>query len=472
MLTILQKSAFDCWLQKIPRNESGIGAGFDKKRRYFEVKKDENPMKLLKMGSGIEMEANSMQVKLNDINDECLEKVFMHLSLDDLLAIAHTNKKLKTAANMAFVNKFGSKRFYFKISTYSRSEAIDMSEHEILIYDFKTSLRLLRCYGHLISDLAIEYDGQFYTAPVMVLYYVNQYCSKSLEKVSFHRIFELAFEFSLDLPFAKIEMVHFDCCILGEKMSKFNNWFPALRCLSLHASRFIDRSSIAVQFPRLEELDLVDMFPECLTPENVNALFRLNPQLRCVSMDPLHTSQHLQSVNQHLPLLENLTILCRAKHIASRDEIQFDSVKRLAIRFPYPHRGGNPRVNILCKQVEEVDIDFGPHKSIRRALFFFEQNQSITKLELAGRLFDYRSDTDKENMRSIVAALPLLNSFTFHQASFSVEEVIEFLAEFNLINTFCFSISNSSQFHRLRAILSDEWESSISGRYVELRRTA
>lgn len=53
----------------------------------------------------------SFQTKLTEVNEDCLETIFLNLNLNDFLNIAHPNKELKTAADMAFTRKFGRKRF-------------------------------------------------------------------------------------------------------------------------------------------------------------------------------------------------------------------------------------------------------------------------------------------------------------------------------------------------------------------------
>lgn len=44
--------------------------------------------------------------KLTDLNVDCLEQVFLYLSLKDLLNIVHANKQLKPAAELVFARKF------------------------------------------------------------------------------------------------------------------------------------------------------------------------------------------------------------------------------------------------------------------------------------------------------------------------------------------------------------------------------
>lgn len=62
--------------------------------------------------------------KISDVNDDCLEKIFMELDLKDLLSVADSSKKLKTAAEMAFKSKYGKRNveiwFFKKVQSTRR----------------------------------------------------------------------------------------------------------------------------------------------------------------------------------------------------------------------------------------------------------------------------------------------------------------------------------------------------------------
>lgn len=127
-----------------------------RKRRRDE--ENEELLEELKIEEEAELEPLTRQTKLTNINLDCLEKVFMDLSLDDFINIAHANKDLKVAADLAFGRKFGKTNFELLRSNDHLYWIDDTTLKEFVeVPDMKSSLRLLRCFGHSISDLSIGY---------------------------------------------------------------------------------------------------------------------------------------------------------------------------------------------------------------------------------------------------------------------------------------------------------------------------
>lgn len=322
------------------------------------------------------------RTKLTDVNDDCLEKVFMHLSLKDLLNIAHTNKKLKTAADMVFAHKFGKKWVNFKINTFRQNAIIETGWtgwQFTDIYYLKTALRLLRCYGHLISNLSITFCKPFRTALVKVLHYTNLYCFETLKSIRFSDLGNHIFQTSMEKSFLKVEVVECNQCVFREKIMKLNTWFPAMRRLELSCCSIADPTSIVNLFSLLEELNIFHC-ESSFTPENVMTAFRLNPQLRQNNLDATYFSEHLQMKgSQLLPVLENLMI---RKY--SFSPAHFKSFRRLNIDFSQIHNGQStlPRINMSFDQFEEVEMDLYEYKIIDEAFDFFKKYPSITELTL------------------------------------------------------------------------------------------
>lgn len=112
--------------------------------------------------------------KLTDINDDCLEQIFSYLDIKDFVNIAHTNKDLKPAADRAFARKFAKTTFN-----------VDTADWKYFVlaetYDLQTSLRLLRCFGHLILTLQIFNLNLSKWCGSKIAQYVNEYCSQLLK---------------------------------------------------------------------------------------------------------------------------------------------------------------------------------------------------------------------------------------------------------------------------------------------------
>lgn len=171
-----------------------------------------------------------VKTKLTDVNGDCLEKIFMYLNLDDLLNIAHTNKQLKFAADLAFARKFGKCVMLLYIHRVEWNSKFFLFPNTVCIIDLQTSLRLLRCFGHLLSHLDIRCSSDFPNASYKLTRYANEYCSESLTKIEFGAMKNVNDTFqSLSKPFVTVENIRFYGCILEADLTKIDALFPARR---------------------------------------------------------------------------------------------------------------------------------------------------------------------------------------------------------------------------------------------------
>lgn len=419
-----------------------------------------------------DIESNTFQIKLTDLND-CLEVIFMHLDVGNLLNIAHTNTELKPDADLVFASKYRNTRFHFSRLTHHRNiKMIDDDEIKtISIHDLKSFLRLLRCYGHFISDLNFEYRVSFRTTPpTKELHYINQYCSDSLKKIKFSNILSSVFDQTMKQPFKKIETVEFCQCNLG-KMSELNTWFPAMRSLTLNQSRLISRSSIEKRFPQLQELNVLEMFSiNYLTPDNVMTVFELNRQLRRITLDR-PSSDRILTIASQLPLLQELTISDYSQHFSSSNTIHFKSVRKLKINIIHRSNMEQSSINLLFDHLEFVHMNNTGCRGITdETVEFFKKHPSITKLTLIAS----NTASNKDHTIRILAALPHLNEFSMFKAIFSVEEISNICTKFKSLIRFCFQFSSADEHEivsRLKIRLHDEWQVTIKPQlHAELKR--
>lgn len=131
--------------------------------KFYNLKKPRREKLLKQKKTEQEKSSSTFKTKITDINDDCLEKVFMYLSLDDLINIARTNKPLKPAADMVFQRKYAKKKINLHIVSDPKDGSVLSSPKRknarlYIIYDFRTSFRLLGFFGHLITELTFGSD--------------------------------------------------------------------------------------------------------------------------------------------------------------------------------------------------------------------------------------------------------------------------------------------------------------------------
>lgn len=145
------------------------------------------------------------RIKITDLNQFCLEKIFDYLSLDDILNVSDANKYLKSATRMPFIWKYTgksvridlSRRFDYgsnegKIMFFNKQPNNDsiFNYEDIVIADLKKSLQMLRCFGGLMTELnlcvfSIYNRDYIYKHNNRIMSYIEEFCVDSLKKFSF-----------------------------------------------------------------------------------------------------------------------------------------------------------------------------------------------------------------------------------------------------------------------------------------------
>lgn len=438
--------------------------------RKRQREENERRLKQIKITEAV-AEPNSMPTKLTDVNHDCLEKVFLHLSFDDLLNIAHTNTKLIPAAEMAFASKFGKRTIILPCtSDYQSTTYVLIFKNSINLFGLKHSLRVLRCFGCFISKLVIVKDYHHYDK---IILYANRYSSESLTEITFRNITGDILK-HFDKPFSKVKMVFFNRCALMGRLPTLSNWFPNMNSLMLdevHAAP----ECIEINYPHLQRLEINGPF---LMSNTVNPLgmIRLNPQLRTLILYMDNTMRFLRCVQQNLQLLEYLEIRCYGNDFFG-NIIKFKKLKHLEIDFAEIRDGAYPVIPILSDQLEEFTWIYYENKMNDNFIDFLKKHMSIIKLNVAYRFKEcdilsikYILKESNDNITKIAEALPILQEVNFVNIELSVYMVISFITHVYLLKRMSFLMTNREEFDRLKTLLDNEWQASIDSHIVKLIR--
>lgn len=219
---------------------------------------------------------------LTSIYYDCLEKIFDHLEMGDLLNVAQTCKRLEIAAVATFgdlCDKQRSVRVAAAVAHANRPQ-VEMSEFGINANGLKHCLPFLRCFGSKIGHLSVHYhhiDGD-----EKVNRYISRYCAKTLTSVTLGRsplarIPETPLE-QLTVPFERVEKVTVYYMDLGGGLFQyFADLFPNVRTMQLKCMTF-DEVSAGVRFAHLEHLSICN-------DDHVTNMIHANPQLQCLQFD-------------------------------------------------------------------------------------------------------------------------------------------------------------------------------------------
>lgn len=261
---------------------------------------------------------SSMQLlKIIDLSNECLERIFKRLNLRSLFNIAIANEWLRPTASYVYKQNFGA--FTVIVCAHSTPANSDSrcfprlikGNDYISVNGLKTCLLYLRCFGASINDLDIRYNGQNMVKPIEYLQeYVNTYCTENLVRISFSAMPTTVIEHFCK-PFVNVEEVNVHGSELAQQFADFPKWFPNVRRLKLSRTS-VDHRFSGVTFQHLNHLDFdfkkFDGFL-ALSETSAGYLLRSNRQLHSlhVSAIPEHGEDILIMIKDH-KLISELVI--------------------------------------------------------------------------------------------------------------------------------------------------------------------
>lgn len=136
-------------------------------------------------------------MKIIDLIDDCLINIFMRLDIQSLLNVACANRWLRPAAADVYKRKFGKKtkvniggckQYRRNTRPNNCDEPFALQETKfagIMVYDMKTCLQYLRCFGSFIDHLKVNYNHWKTKRYALVHQYINDYCAESLTGITF-----------------------------------------------------------------------------------------------------------------------------------------------------------------------------------------------------------------------------------------------------------------------------------------------
>lgn len=221
------------------------------------------------------------QLKLTNINRDCLEHMFEYLNLCDLLNVADSSKSLRVAAGLVYHRKFRQQtvQLYQMISNLPGHI---YNEHGTpYIGGLRTCLRFVRCFGSHISKLEITYCHSSRKDNNYLDRYVNEFCADTLIELNYVRKPTILLDIPKK-PFTNVQILRIIDSNLNYSMEEIVGWFPNLRDLRLHLNQIVG-SSIEKKIPHLEHLSLTMDSTKKRTGighKNIIRAVSLNPQLR------------------------------------------------------------------------------------------------------------------------------------------------------------------------------------------------
>lgn len=447
-------------------------------------------------------------MKLTDQNIDCLQTILEYLKFGDFLSAASSNKRLNEAANLIFIRKHSRKIVYLKDMCISRDRLLK-NELGITIYDLRTSLQFLRCFGQLVFE--IEFVKKQPEFDQHVINYINEYCSESIKRIRIEN--GLNDWANLQKPFSKVKTVELKKCdaVDNEIFINLNRLFPKMQILlfficnietplktvelkkcdgvdneipnrlfskmrNLVFSNCNNETPLSIgsyHFPNLNDLSFYGKSCEVSSTiscgDSLAPILRLNPQLTHICIrtnDAVLDSIDFQNAIKTSQKLETLTFAVKSFSSAPIDDvIHLSSVKRFGIN---THWHDIIEIPFLFGQLENLKMEYS--NQLNAEFFsFIEKHPTIKKLEVK---VDNLSVMDQTK---IAKSLPSLESIELEKCKVSVNETAQFINYFQKLTYFKFRMNERSANDDFRALLNtDDWKCYLSrfGWITVKRRTS
>lgn len=256
------------------------------------------PFEGLKYGNEILMEIDSDSedenpdetLKFIDLNDDCLEPIFLKLTKEDLANMAESNLRFLKMACYAFARNYAQNPFE---SGYDECDS----------NSFERSMNIIKHFGKLIQKLDLydaHNDCQYNKSITDALF---ETCNSNITDIVFDRVDQDTLN-KIRRPFPNLTNLNIYDLSLPQKIAQLNRWFPNVTKLILRCSGLFSEEYCALR--RLTDADIA------MSVEHMQLFIRSNPQLTSLRLrvdnSQLIDGQLFNFMAQNLHELEQLTI--------------------------------------------------------------------------------------------------------------------------------------------------------------------
>lgn len=193
-----------------------------------------------------------------DLNDDCLEVIFMKCNLKQLFSVIVAHPHFLTACRRIFSKQYKHKEITLQAINFPNADVLrllgDIVQYSRVNYDRINAIENKN--NHKIHDALV------------------QYCSNNLIKATFNNI-QSAMQ--VDRVFRHLNQLSFNHGCVGQTMTEFNKWFPNLNRLEFFFCETVDTRCIEHTMPKLQHFTTAH---HNFTLKNLQQFLDLNPQLK------------------------------------------------------------------------------------------------------------------------------------------------------------------------------------------------
>lgn len=227
-----------------------------------------------------------MNTKLTDINDDCIETILKLLDFDVLLNVAESDAKLRDVASSVILRRYGRQKFRLVIKCSANNKpkvykGYTLNDGEVIGFDLRSVLRILRCFGSVCSQISIDYQKMSLIQKKKIESHLGKYCAHrkaALTDIVLKSCGKSALRF-IEKPLRSITHVTVsDTSNLD--FERLNRKFPNMSSLKFDWAQIKDGKCIERKFPALKQLEIdIGDRSDYFTQENVQNTLKKNPQI-------------------------------------------------------------------------------------------------------------------------------------------------------------------------------------------------
>lgn len=408
-------------------------------------------------------------LRLNDLNDECLVKIFTYLSNKDLVNIVDYNNYFLTAARiifkMKFCNDFVSITTEFNFNTESES----------------WTLKLLKYFGAEITKLRMQCHEKYRQFDELFENMISANCIESLVELKLEYPDRFTF-YGIKKPFENIHTIDFYHGSYSRILSEFDTWFPNVHTLKLQwqeDKNYINEIKIK-KYPALQHFTFATNveWPQ-MSNKMYKAIIVNNPQLTCVCIEfGLDGDKYAEDfgpadfdgkfLKNALPNLESLHLIFSNGAHAPEQNIHFDKLKNLTLINEYSC--GLEGLRITSNNLNNLKVSSCCLGS--DCLTFIADNMTVMSIDLLSKQW-----LNSEVLKRLINILPTLPNLkelqlpsTFSMGISKNDEKVEPLRIIGLMKS-CESLNKlvviayktqlqiiADAFHAADDLIQNEWK--------------
>lgn len=317
-------------------------------------------------------------MKLATLNNDCLELLFDHLELDDMISVADTSRIFYVPVCLAFKSKY--KRTKIIINPNVVGSPSHEAYNKLFVHNSVTALKFLRNFGHLLWNMQLNCKVLSPKLNVEFTHYLFKYCSKSLQSFSmYHNSSEFLFPDNNNNVFTNLFKLKMEKCTFGRELN-LNKMFPNVSILHLGPNRYEYPEAIRVNLPSVKELIIQ---PNTFEEEDIKEVLKMNPQLERLTICPIYYIELIRWINEWLPKLRYLQMKCLPIEFYAEDlvPIQLDHIVNFSLHVGIESLPWD--IPFLFEKLEKFLL-FGGLWMSQKCLDFFARMKHLKQLTILG----------------------------------------------------------------------------------------